>query len=95
MITSNKELTKHQAIARLETFFNKIVESCIEKGETGFTVTESEVELGIGGNSYGLMDLALMLLLDYGYHVRVLSKGGEMMLKIFWDDYVEVTYSIS
>ena len=95
--THSKELVKQQVIAKLQVFFDERVKLHLEKDETGFTVTESEIKLGISdaSSSYGLMDLASMLLLDYGYHVRVLSKSGEMMLEVFWDDYIEVTYSIS
>ena len=99
MVIANKELTKYQVISRLEAFFNNMVEYYLAKGETGFTVTENEMRLGIGvsGSPHynNLMDLALMLLLDCGYHVRVLHKDGEYMFKVFWDDYLEVTYSIS
>ena len=100
MVIANKELTKHQVISRLEAFFNNMVESYLAKGETGFTVTENEMRLRIGIGVSGshhynnLMDLALMLLLDYGYHVRVLHKDGEYMFKVFWDDYLEITYAI-
>ena len=99
MVIANKELTRYQVISRLEAFFNNMVESYLAKGETGFTVTENEMRLGIGvsGSPHynNLMDLALMLLLDYGYHMRVLHKDGEYIFKVFWDDYLEVTYSIS
>ena len=98
-VSSNKELTKYQVISRLEAFFNSMVESYLEKGETGFTVTENEMRLEVEVSDIphynNLMDLALMLLLGYGYHVMVVHKDGEYTFKVFWDDYLEVTYSIS
>ena len=97
-IIKENKTPKHQVISRLEAFFNNMVESYLVKGETGFTVTENEMRLRIwvsGSHHYNnLMDLALMLLLDYGYHVRVLHKDGEYMFKVFWDDYLEITYAI-